>query len=166
MKTHLLRLGLLVVAIGAPVRAAGPGVDAAAAFDRLKTLVGEWEADAGKARLTYELTAGGTALPERETGEKMPAMLTVYHRDEERLLLTHYCMAGNQPRMEARAFDPASRELRFEFVDATNLPDPKAGHMRSVRLRLIDDTHLATDWQFYENGQPTLHEAQTYTRVR
>jgi len=53
----------------------------AEAFARLNKLVGEWEADTrmGKARLSYELIAGGTALVERETAEKMPAMLTVYH---------------------------------------------------------------------------------------
>lgn len=168
MRMRYLLAGLVVtLALGTTAGAAGgPAVDAAAAFDRLKTLVGEWEAEGGKARLTYELTAGGTAIVERESGEKMPAMLTVYHRDKDRLLLTHYCMAGNQPRMEAQAFDPATRELRFEFIDATNLPDPKAGHMRSVRLRFVDDTHLAADWQFYENGQPTFHESQTYVRVR
>ena len=165
MRTKHLLMVVLVVLFWTSGRAASP-VDAAAAFDRLKTLVGEWEAQGGKARLTYELTAGGTALVERESGEKMPAMLTVYHRDKDRLLLTHYCMAGNQPRMEARSFDPATRELRFEFVDATNLADPKTGHMRSVRLRLVDDTHLATEWQFYENGQPTFHETETYTRVK
>ena len=168
MRTHLL-LVAVVMTLAAPGRAAGPaagGVDAAAAFDRLRTLAGEWQSQDGKARLTYELTAGGTALVERETGESMPAMLTVYHVDKNRLLLTHYCMAGNQPRMQARSFDPATGELQFEFVDATNLPDPRAGHMRSARLRLVDDTHLATEWQFHENGQRKFNETTTYTRVR
>src|SRR5579863_8610060 len=76
--------------------------DAAAAFARLKTLVGEWEANRpdGKVRLAYELTGGGSALVERQAEEKMPAMMTVYHLDGDRLILTHYCMAGNQPRMQ------------------------------------------------------------------
>ena len=39
----------------------------AAAFSRLKTLAGEWEADTamGKAHLSYEVIAGGTALVEK-----------------------------------------------------------------------------------------------------
>ena len=139
----------------------------AAAFARLKTLVGEWEADTqmGKAHLSYEVIAGGTALVEKETAEKMPAMLTVYHLDGERLLLTHYCMAGNQPRMQVRAFNPASGEVEFQFLDATNLA-AGAGHMHSAKFRLADNNHLATEWEFYENGQPKMTETAQYTRVR
>src|ERR1700693_1228226 len=127
----------------------------AAAFARLKTLVGEWEADTrmGKAHVSYELIAGGTALVERETAEKMPAMLTVYHLDGDRLLLTHYCMAGNQPRMQARSFKPASGSLQFQFLDATNLGGAGAGHMHSAKFRFVDSDHLSTEWEFYENGQ-------------
>ena len=59
----------------------GASNDAAAAFARLKTLVGEWQANTGKARLTYELTGGGTALVERESADNVPGMMTVYHLD-------------------------------------------------------------------------------------
>src|SRR5260370_40436202 len=108
--------------LGAVVlQAGGPKVERsndAAAFARLKTLVGEWEADTrmGKAHLSYEIIAGGTALVEKETAEKMPAMLTVYHLDGERLVLTHYCMAGNQPRMPAKALNPESGQPQFQFL--------------------------------------------------
>jgi len=44
----------------------------------------------------YGLVAGGTALLERERGENRPSMLTLCSRDGDRLLLTHYCMVGNQ----------------------------------------------------------------------
>ena len=140
----------------------------AAAFARLKTLAGEWEADTamGKAHVSYEVIAGGTALVEKETAEKMPAMLTVYHLDGDRLLLTHYCMAGNQPRMQAKAFNPESGELHFQFLDATNLTDPGAGHMHNATFRLVDNNHLTTEWEFYENGQKKFSETAQYTRVR
>jgi hypothetical protein len=113
----------------------------------------------GKVRLSYALIAGGAAVAEREHSEKMPEMLTVYYMDGKRLLLTHFHMAGNQPRMEARSFNPTTGELRFRFLDATNLTTPDAGHMHSTTLRLVDDEHLAADWQFYENGQLNLDYA-------
>jgi hypothetical protein len=139
-----------------------------AAFARLKTLVGDWEADTkmGKAHLNYEVIAGGTALVEKETAEKMPAMLTVYHLDGDRLLLTHYCMAGNQPRMQARAFNPESGELEFQFLDAGNLSNPGTGHMHNARFRLVDNNHLVSEWDFYENGQRKFTETAQYTRVQ
>jgi hypothetical protein len=138
------------------------------AFSRLKSLVGEWEADTrmGKAYLTYELIAGGTALVERERGDKMPEMLTVYHIDGTRLILTHYCAAGNQPRMQAQPYDPAGNEVRFRFVDATNLASPAAGHMHNATIRFIDAGHIESEWQFYENGKPKLTEKAEYTRIR
>jgi len=165
----LLIANLLVAAIALQAAAAkSERRNDAAAFARLKTLVGEWEADTamGKAHLSYELMAGGTALVEKETAEKMSAMLTVYHLDGDRLILTHYCMAGNQPRMQARAFNPESGELEFQFLDATNLTTRGAGHMHNVKFRFVDNNHLATEWEFYEGGQRKMTETAEYTRVR
>jgi hypothetical protein len=144
------------------------GGDTRTAFSRLKTLAGEWEADTqmGKVHVTYELVAGGTALVERESGEKMPVMITVYYTDGDRLLLTHYCMAGNQPRMQARRFDAAGGELEFQFLDATNLASPAAGHMHNATIRFVDDRHFNATWQFYEDGKPKMTETAQYARVR
>lgn len=142
--------------------------DAVAAFARLKTLVGEWEANTpdGKVRLAYELTGGGSALVERQTEEKMPSMMTVYHLDGDRLILTHYCMAGNQPRMQARGINPETGEIQFQFLDVTNLARPGAGHMHNAKLRVVDNSHLDSEWQFYENRAPKMTETAHYTRVR
>ena len=171
MKTHLLvitNLLLASAAINAGDNKLDSTIDSKAAFARLKSLVGEWQADSsmGKVQLTYELIAGGTSLVEHETGEKMPAMLTVYHMDGDRLMLEHYCMAGNQPRMEARSFDPKSGELRFQFLDATNLADQNAGHMHNATIRFVDSQHLTADWEFYEGGKRKATESSQYTRVR
>src|SRR5690349_4484997 len=126
--TLLVTTLFLATAILAANPPAVPTSDAAAAFAKLKSLAGEWEGntDKGKVRLSYEVISGGNAVAERETGAQMPEMLTVYHLDGNRLLLTHYCAAGNQPRMEATAFDPQTGELRFKFLDATNLASPGA----------------------------------------
>jgi hypothetical protein len=143
-------------------------VDAKAAFARLKTLVGEWKSTspAKDERLAYELIAGGTSLVEREEGPGRPVMLTVYTVDGGRLLLTHYCMAGNQPRMEAREFDPKTGRLRFEFVDATGMSGKDAGHMHAATLRLTDAGHISAEWVYYEGGKPKMTEGSEYTRVR
>ena len=172
MKRHLIVIAAVMLAAVqlAVVQAAGPKSENApgpAAYARLKTLAGEWEADTGmgKAHLSYDLIAGGTSLVERETGEKTPAMETVYYLDGDRLLLTHYCMAGNQPRMQARAFNPETGEVAFEFLDATNLK-PGSGHMHNVKIRLVDNDHFNAEWEFYENGQRKMAETAQYTRVK
>src|SRR5436309_15557969 len=161
MRTRTFAFGLtLLLGITAQVGHAGsPSNDPVAAFERLKALAGDWASESGDhARVSYELVAGGTALLERETGDNRPTMLTLYHRDGDRLLLTHYCMAGNQPRMQARSYDASRGEVAFEFFDATNLASPAAGHMHNVTIRFVDAAHIETVWQFYQNGKATMTE--------
>ena len=172
MKRQILVIAtvLLAAAPFTTAQAAGPKSEASAgpaAYARLKTLVGEWEADTGmgKVHVSYELIAGGTSLVEKESGEKMPAMLTVYYLDGDRLLMTHYCMAGNQPRLQARAFNAETGEVAFEFLDATNLA-PGGGHMHNATFHLADKDHFSSEWEFYENGQRKMAETAQYTRVK
>jgi hypothetical protein len=169
MKRQLLVIASVLLTV-AGVQAAGPSTEVSAgpaAYARLKTLVGEWEGQSsmGKVHISYELIAGGTSLVEKEASEKMPAMLTVYYLDGDRLMLTHYCMAGNQPRMQARAFNPATGEVDFEFVDATNLT-PGAGHMHNAKIFVTGNDHYNDSWEFYVNGQPQRNETFQYTRVK
>jgi hypothetical protein len=170
VKTYLLLATMLLAGLAANAAdsKSGPTTNAAAGFARLKTLVGEWEAttEMGKAHLNYELIAGGTALVERFSSEKMPAMLTVYHFNGDRLMLTHYCEAGNQPRMQAGPFNPETGELQFQFLDATNLANPSDGHMHNAKVRIVDHDHMVSEWQFYEKGEPKFTESARYTRVK
>jgi hypothetical protein len=166
---------ILITAVGfacLAAYAAGAGsqnpINAKDAYAHLQTLVGEWQADTnmGKARVTYESIAGGSALVERDTMEHMPPMETVFYLDGGRLLLTHYCDLGNQPRLEASAFDPQSRKLDFAFLDATNLANPAASHMHNASYRFIDANHFGTRWELYENGRQKSVETFEFTRVR
>ena len=169
MKRQLLTIACAAFCAGTAL-AGGPKTEETAgpaAYARLKTLVGNWEADTpmGRSRVSYTLIAGGTSLVERETGDQMPEMLTVYYLDGDRLLLTHYCMAGNQPRMQAQSYRADSGEVVFKFLDATNLPNPGAGHMHNATIRVPDHDHFSAEWEFYEGGQKKMAHAAQYTRV-
>ena len=168
MKPGLWIAGL---ALASMVVFAGEGktdrpTDAKSAFARLKAQAGTWETNTekGKGRVKYEVIAAGSAVVEHESAEKMPEMMTVYTLDGNRLLLTHYCAAGNQPRMQAKSFNPETGEVRFEFLDATNLREG-AGHMHNMTMRFLDADHFSSDWEFYENGKKTMAESFEYKRV-
>ncbi len=162
-------LVIATLALAPLLGAADPTPDrqTAAAFERLKTLAGDWQGSGadGKSNLSYELIAGGATLLERFSSDKEPVMMTMYHLDKNRLLLTHYCAAGNQPRMLG-SFNPETKELKFEFLDATNLANPAAGHMHNARIRFVDENHFVSEWDFYENGKKKFTETQEYARVR
>jgi len=165
-----------ICGLGVAVRGSDEGpkatIDAVAAFARLKALEGTWSApgpDGKRAETTFELTAGGTVLVERYTNPALPGgghMMTAYHLDGPALVLTHYCIANNQPTLRATAFDAATGEIQFEFASARNLPTPGTGHMRRAKYRLQDRDHFVTDWDFFENGKKKMTESETFTRTR
>ena len=157
---------LLVCALAVP---APPDAAAAArAFDHLKALAGNWTAtgaDGATSHLAYEVIAGGTALTERceMTHDGHPVtMLTVYHLDGARLLLTHYCMAGNQPRMEARRVSDV--EVDFELVDVTGLDSPDEGHMARAAWRFDGPDRFTTEWTFRSGDKDLFTEQESCVR--
>jgi len=84
-------------------------------------------------------------------------MITMFHMDGDRLLMTHYCAAGNQPRMAATV-SPDGKTITFDFIDATNLLPSQGGHMQRVVFTLIDADHHTEDWQFADNNGHQQHE--------
>jgi hypothetical protein len=173
MKPHLLSGTILLLIITASVWAtdAPNATDSAAAFAQLKSLAGDWESkapDGTKSHARYEVVSGDSAVVERFESETMGpanAMVTVYYLDGDHLRLTHYCMAHNQPRMQAESFDRSTGELRFAFLDATGLLGPGAGHMHNATFRFVDADHFTADWQFFEGGKPKMTESMQYTRI-
>lgn len=109
-----------------PVSQAAGAVDsAAAAFDRMKALVGTWRvADKPQSplRIRFSLTAGGTVLVEEWLRGDKPHSLTIYHRDGGSLMAVHYCPQGNQPRLLAKPTN-GSKTIEWRFLDAADL-DP------------------------------------------
>jgi len=120
-------------------------------FDRMKSLVGEWESSGteGKTRVRYELISNGTALMETIISENM---VTIYHPDGEATLMTHYCAIGNQPRMRAQS-SRGGDTIAFQFVDVANLKKADEGHMRRLVIKFQDKDHLTQDWTWRENGK-------------
>lgn len=159
------------VAVAAVSASTPPPIDATAAFAQLKKLEGSWESkQSGRAaRTEFELTGNGTVLLERYSNPSMPGggrMATAFHMDGPDLVLTHYCIASNQPVMRADRFDPAAREIQFEFVRAGNLASPAAGHMHRAKYKIIDANHFVTEWEFFENGAKKMAETESFTRVK
>ena len=143
-------------------------VNAAAAFTKLKTLAGTWEAPTkqGKSTTSYEVISNGSALVEHMEIAGESPMLTVYHLDGDRLVLTHYCTAGNQPHMQAEAYNPASNQIAFSFAGGGNLSDPNVGHMHTALFKFVDADTFSADWTFHKNGKAAFTENIDYHRVK
>lgn len=162
-----LLLAGLALALAAPALAEGPAKPAPPAWQKLQSLAGNWQApgpDGKPMRTSYELVAGGSALLEKFEPGFEPSMVTVYTMDGETPVLTHYCTAGNQPRMRAQA-GSSTDVLDFAFVDAANLTSKEAGHMHHLKLSFVDANHLSQEWTFHKDGKDSAH-TMTFERVK
>ena len=63
--------------------------------------------------VTFRMTAGGSALMSEIHGHGPENMITMFHMDGDRLLMTHYCGAGNQPRMKVISVGRKVSQLRI-----------------------------------------------------
>ena len=145
---HLAWLSLCMLGFALCTHPAAAQNGANPGFDKLKTLVGEWEgktAEGKDAQVSYRLVSSGTALEEmlRPGGES--EMVTMYTADGKRVAVTHYCSANNQPRMQTAPLSASPQKLDFTYVGATNLASPTAGHMYRLLVGFRDNDHFSQD---------------------
>ena len=130
-----------------------------AGFEKMKKLVGTWvQADEdGKPTDTVvsviRLTAGGSAIHETLFPGQPQEMISVYTVEGDDLVLTHYCVLGNQPRLKA---DPKSapNQIKFDFAGGANLDPKKDKHMHAATVTIVDADHLQIDGIAWDNGEP------------
>jgi hypothetical protein len=139
-----------------------PQASAQLAFDRLKTLAGNWKGHAAMGpqpgmnapvRVSFRVTSGGAALmhemvPEGRSddpsrGDDDP--ITMFYIDGDRLILTHYCDSGkNRPRMVGK-LSPDGKTVEFDFLDVSG--GTEYGHMHRA-VFTIDADHHTEDWTY------------------
>jgi hypothetical protein len=125
------------------------------AFATIKSLPGTWEGkghDGQTFQVTFKITGGGSAVLS-EIQVPKEDMVSMIHLDgPDRLLLTHYCAVGNQPRMQA-SVSSDGKVITFNYVDATNLASADSGHMQKMILTVLDENHHTEEWLFVDHGK-------------
>jgi hypothetical protein len=177
MSRQLLVCGLLVFGGGFSAWAEdahkhhAPAGATNASFEKMKKLVGTWvEADKdGKPTETVvsviKLTAGGSAIHETIFPGQDHEMVSVYTTEGADLVMTHYCMLGNQPKLKA---DPKSdkTQIKFDFAGGTNFDPKKDKHMHAATLTIVDADHIQIEGTGWENGGPAKEMCGVMTLVR
>lgn len=127
------------------------------AFEKLKTLAGSWAGQLTTAprfdpvegkfvQFSLQVTSRGHAMEHEMSVSGLPDHpLTVFYVDGDSLTLTHYCDAGNRPRMIGK-LSPDGKTLEFEFVDLSG--GNENGHMHHAVFTFIDDDHHTEDWTY------------------
>jgi hypothetical protein len=153
--TRMPSMLIAALFVFATVLSAAPGTNPA--WEKMKSLAGEWNGTMNHdgqempVSVSYTLVSSGTSLMERLTTPDGSDMVTMYHPDGSRIMMTHYCSGGNQPRMKAEAM--AADSIAFDFVDATNLASRKAEHMRKLVVRFQDADRFTQEWTHRKDGK-------------
>ena len=140
-------------------------------FEHMKALVGTWEGratDMGNAEqkvtLQYRMTGGGSAIVETLFPGTPNEMVSVYHDDNGKLTMTHYCMLRNQPRMALTA--ASEKELMLEFISGSNIDPMKDPHMHALTITFDDSHHITQKWVLFEAGKEKSASTFKFTRVK
>jgi hypothetical protein len=168
MKSRIA-LSLVLVLMAATAFAADTTAaqsDAPKSFATLKTLAGSWEGrvttvppspemDGKTVQASLRVTSMGNAIVHEMTGAGRPDdPITMLYLDAGRLLLTHYCDAGNRPRMVART-SADGKTVEFDFLDVAG--GTQYGHMDHAVFTVIDANHHTEDWTYMEPGDKPMH---------
>jgi hypothetical protein len=150
-----------------------PSSDSQKAFDKIKTLAGTWEGrvtvvppqpemgDGTLLQISMRVTSRGNALvhemkeagtPDDPTHYDHP--VTMFYLDSDRLLLTHYCDAGNRPRMAGK-MSPGGKTVEFDFLDIAG--GTEYGHMHHAVFTVIDANRHTEDWTYMMPGDKPVH---------
>jgi hypothetical protein len=168
-----------------PTQSAAPAevqkTDAQKSFEHLKSLAGKWEGhltmvppmpemDGAKPEITMRVTSRGNALVHemKESGTpddpgKYDHPVTMLYVDGEKLFLTHYCDAGNRPRMVART-SADGKKIEFDFVDVEG--GTQYGHMHHAVFTIVNAHHHIEDWTYMEPGDKPVHAHMELERAR
>jgi hypothetical protein len=136
-----------------------PAPQTNAALEKMKKLTGTWLVADKDGKPTDQIasvikvTAGGSAVHETLFPGQPQEMVSVYTVDGSDLIMTHYCVLGNQPRMKADPKSPVN-QIVFHFVGGTNLDPKKDKHMHEATLTIVDDDRLEVNGIGWENGGP------------
>ncbi len=120
-----------------------PWVRGVAAWKTLSTqFVGRWISKEEGVVVDYRLSARGSVLLETWMPGTEAESVSAYHLDKDRLIMTHYCGQGNQPRLVL--VDAGPNRLVFKRFDVTG-QSPREGVLSDLVLSLDGLQHARAE---------------------
>lgn len=130
-------------------------------LDRLKALEGDWSgkfADGKEINVTYTTISGGNAVMETFRLPDGTDMRSIYHLNGDKLMMTHYCESGNQPRLQSGPLTE-SKDITLNFLDITNVGDPKkSSYLYGVAFHLDNQNQISQDITWLIQGKESTNK--------
>jgi hypothetical protein len=151
-----------------PAQDAHPAARSTPAFDQLKSLAGQWEGKDGSGdpvKIVYTVISNGSVVMEHLAPASDHEMVTMYSLEGDRIVVTHYCAAGNQPTMQTPPSPAANGKYDFSLVRLNGAKSPDEPHMVALALSIADKDHLTQTWTLDNHGK-SMVDTFSYTRVK
>ena len=152
------------------VRAVGSSsAESSKSLEMIKALEGEWvllkmngETPPEPGITAFKVGSMGSSVREVMFPGSAHEMTNMYHMNGNELMVTHYCGAGNQPRMRGVVVTPGHVEFKTESV--TNLVSMETEFMGELTLDMADRNSLKQSWRSIKDGSGTSHMVFEYKR--
>lgn len=154
-----------------PTRTAVSPDHEAAMFNPIAQLAGDWTMQSPEGETfvasRFSTTAANSAVREIMFPGDDHEMTNLYHMDGDNLVITHYCAAGNQPRMVAtNATQTAEGTVYyFNFDSVSNLRPEHDHYMGNMTLTILNDGTLREEWRSYTRDG-SLSDPTTFVMTR
>jgi hypothetical protein len=151
MKIAVILVSMLLIAVSVW---AGP-------LDRFKALEGDWTGkfdDGNEIKVTYTMISGGNAVMETFRLPDGTDMRSIYHLNGDKLMMTHYCESGNQPRLQGAISE--NKDVTLNFLDITNLnAEPKmSSYLYRVVFHFGDANQFSQDITWMIQGKESSNK--------
>lgn len=123
----------------------------------LASLEGQWrlvqeDGSLSKEVSVFKPSSAGTVVREIMMVGEPHEMTNLYHMDGDRVVCTHYCAAGNQPRMVAEKLEQTDRgpSLNFLVESVSNYVEGHDHYMGGLKLVFVDDETVEQHWTSFD----------------
>jgi len=169
MKTIRSLLALLMAACLA-VPAWADVESAVKRFESIKGLAGTWRGykqgdKTDILEVEFRVVSGGSAVAQRLMPGTKWEMLRVFSRDRDQIMVTHYCMLGNQSNLRAVESDDNSH-FDFGFVRGANFSEKDELHLHRITWKMNGSTDLVESFEMFDSGIKTDGATYLLKRVR
>ena len=140
--------------------------DAQKAFEKMKTLAGSWQGTIMGMTIngTIRVTSSGNAILYEATSSARPDdPITMFYVDGDRLLATHYCDAGNRPRMQGK-MSPDGKTFEFTLLDIAG--NTQKGYMNHMAFTIVDADHHTVESTWWLPGDKQFQVSGELTRTK
>ncbi len=136
----------------------------------MKSLAGKWQGQSQMngetidVSLEYVVSSAGSALIETLFMGTPHEMISVYHDEEGKLAMNHYCALANRPHLVLK--NATANKINLEFGGVNEINPDIDYHIHAFEITFIDADSIVHRWVSLKNGKQQNETIINLKRVK